>query len=761
MSVSISRLRTWFAISGIALLLVVCGVYLVRRYEARILGHYVAKKLGVEIQQTTEGFSLSKSEGGRTLYKISAKKATQFKDTGKAALQDVNIVVYGRDASRFDQIYGANFEYDSKTGNVTARGEVDIDLEANTEGPSRPDQAAPTVLKNPIHLKTSDLIFNQKSGTAWSDQTIEFQVADANGSARGVAYDSHTNRLTLNSDVHILTLGSTPRTLVAASAIITKDPRRAVLQSVTVKQPDSTITSDRMTVFFRGDNTIEHIFAEGHVEADNNGVNSYQVQAEKGNLHFGAANDLKLVELTDGAQFRSSGERPMHGFSQRLIVNFGPQTQPRSIRLAENAHVIQEPSGSGPAREQQRTEIVADILDIDVRDGRTPSKATTTGAAHINLDQPASGNQPATTTVVTAGRFFADFNRDGHIDHILGQPAARVVSTAAGQPEKVSTSDRLEVFYNAAGQLANVVQKGSFRYHELLLKNQGNRDASAETATYTPDNDMLHLTGSPRIVEGGMSLTADVIHINRRSGEAIAEGNVKSTYSDIKALPSGAMLASSDPIHVTSRKMTAQNDSGVALYTGGSRLWQGANIVEAPTIEFNRDNRSLVAQGVTQSTGSPVTSVFVEKDKDGKLTPVNITARKLTYVDAERRARYEGGVLARSNDGVLTADHVDIFLKESGATSTPSSQPTPSQLDRIVSTGNVVLAQPGRRGTGEKLTFYQDDGRYVLTGNNPLISDVQHGTVRGTTLTFFSKDDRVLVEGSNAAPTVTHTRVSR
>jgi lipopolysaccharide export system protein LptA len=71
------------------------------------------------------------------------------------------------------------------------------------------------------------------------------------------------------------------------------------------------------------------------------------------------------------------------------------------------------------------------------------------------------------------------------------------------------------------------------------------------------------------------------------------------------------------------------------------------------------------------------------------------------------------------------------------------------------------MAQPGRRGTGEKLTYYQDDGRFVLTGGAPFISDAQHGTVRGDTLTFFSKDDRVLVEGSNAAPTVTHTRVSK
>ena len=758
MPVSVARLRTWFAVLAIALALVVSAIYVIRRYQARILQHIVTQKLGVEIQQTTEGFSLSKSEGGRTLFKISAKKATQYKDTGKARLGDVNIIVYGRDASRFDQIYGADFEYDPKTGNVVAHGEVDFDLEANTQGPNRPDQAAPSELKNPIHLKTSGLIFNQKTGMAQTDQEIEFQVPEANGTARGVLYDSHTNRLTLNSDIHITTVGPVVRTLVARHGTVTKEPREAVLESVKVTQPGSTITSDRVKVLFKSDNNIREILADGNVQATNNGANSYDVQSDKGDLQFGSSNDLQLAVLSQNARFHSSGERPMHGSAEQILVHFGPDTQPKTIRLADNAHVIQDPASSGPPGQQQRTEIVADVLDVDVHDGKTPSKANTSGAAHVNIDQPANGNQPATATVIQAGRFFADFNQDGHIEHIVAQPNTRVISTAAGQPEKVSASDKLEVFYNAVGDLASLEQEGHFTYQEHLAQG-GERTATARLAHYTPGDETLHLTGSPRITEAGMSMTANLIHINRRTGEAIAEGDVKSTYSDLKAQPNGAMLASSDPIHVTAKKMVAHQDSGVALYSGGSRLWQGANIVEAPTIEFNRDNRSLVAQGSPQAS-KPVSSVFVQKDQSGKITPVNVNARKLTYVDADRRARYEGGVTARTADGFLSADHVDIYLKQSGtAASTP--QPTPSQLDRIISTGNVVLTQPGRRGTGEQLTYFQDDGRFVLTGGSPSVSDVEHGTVRGTSLTFFSKDDRVLVEGSNAAPTVTHTRVTK
>ena len=35
--------------------------------------------------------------------------------------------------------------------------------------------------------------------------------------------------------------------------------------------------------------------------------------------------------------------------------------------------------------------------------------------------------------------------------------------------------------------------------------------------------------------------------MNRATGDAFAEGDVKSTYSDLKPQPNGALLASSDP----------------------------------------------------------------------------------------------------------------------------------------------------------------------------------------------------------------------
>jgi len=243
--------------------------------------------------------------------------------------------------------------------------------------------------------------------------------------------------------------------------------------------------------------------------------------------------------------------------------------------------------------------------------------------------------------------------------------------------------------------------------------------------------------------------------VNRHTGDAYADGSVKTTYSQIQPQPNGALLATSEPIHVTAASMTAHRNGGTAHYSGGARLWQGSQIVEAPTIDFDRDHRTVVALG---KSGQPVSTVFVQQSQNGKQTPVNVTGSKLSYQDSDRQAHFDGNVVLRSADGTVTADKVTVFLQPRGKSASASADRNAAQLDRIVADGHVVIQQEGRRGTGNKLVYMASDGSFTLTGNSPSIFDAEHGKVTGDSLTFFSHDDRVLVEGGNA-PSVTKARV--
>src|SRR5258706_10356001 len=112
MPLNARHLRLWFAAAAVLLIALVVGSYFYARYRVRLAIKELPAKLGIEIQQTANGFTLSRSEKGRTLFTLHASKMVQFKEGGRAQLHDVNIIVYGRKSNRFDQIYGEEFDYD-------------------------------------------------------------------------------------------------------------------------------------------------------------------------------------------------------------------------------------------------------------------------------------------------------------------------------------------------------------------------------------------------------------------------------------------------------------------------------------------------------------------------------------------------------------------------------------------------------------------------------------------------------------------------
>src|SRR5580693_6338221 len=176
MPLPIYRLRRWLAVITVLFIAVVAGTYFYARLRLRNVLKELPNKIGFDIKQTANGFQFSKSDGKRTLFTVEASDLKQFKLNGRAELHNVSIVLYGRDSSRFDKIAGDDFSYDPKTGDVSANGEVQIDLGANPSGLAGADQAAPAKLSNPIHLKTRDLVFNKENGNASTNARVEFQT---------------------------------------------------------------------------------------------------------------------------------------------------------------------------------------------------------------------------------------------------------------------------------------------------------------------------------------------------------------------------------------------------------------------------------------------------------------------------------------------------------------------------------------------------------------------------------------------------------
>jgi lipopolysaccharide export system protein LptA len=133
--------------------------------------------------------------------------------------------------------------------------------------------------------------------------------------------------------------------------------------------------------------------------------------------------------------------------------------------------------------------------------------------------------------------------------------------------------------------------------------------------------------------------------------------------------------------------------------------------------------------------------------------------------------------VAKTTTGTITTRQLDVYLKE--AETDPSSNATaqakpaqqkgpslpgsdqPSKIDHMIANGKVVVTEPNRRAVGDRLVYTADDGKYLLTGRSPSIFDAERGTVWGDSLTFYSHDDRVLVESKRSSPTITRARTTK
>src|ERR1700741_84751 len=258
MPLQIPRLRRWLVAAALVLICVVAGIYVHRRHQSRDVLKQIPGKMNLDIQQTAEGFKVSKSEQGRTLFTLQASKAVQFKLGGRAELHNVTITLYGRDASRYDQIYGDDFSYDPESGDVLAKGEVRIDLEANPEGLLKPDQSAPTTLKNPVHLVTRDLVFNQKTGDAFTEAKADIAMPQAGGSAVGMHYAAKDNALALKSNIALSLSGESKVRLTAGRGVIMKEPRQIFLERPRLTHGSTQMEAESGTIYLRPDNTVDH-----------------------------------------------------------------------------------------------------------------------------------------------------------------------------------------------------------------------------------------------------------------------------------------------------------------------------------------------------------------------------------------------------------------------------------------------------------------------------------------------------------------------
>lgn len=781
MPFTVARLRQGILILAGLLIAVLIGFLIYAHYRIRRFEKDLPARLGANIQQTANGYTYSQSSNGHTLFTIHASKLIQYKQGGNATLHDVAITLYGPHGSnRVDKIYGTDFTYEPKDQIVIAQGTVGIDLQGFGSGQK-------TAAAKTIHVTTSGLVFNQKTGDADTTQHTEFAFPRAAGSSNGAHYNSRTGVLVLDSEVELTTTseGGAPAIVHAAHARVERDSNQAFLLDPRTDFHSEIGSSDSAVISFRDDGSAEEIKALGHVRLVT--AAGAIITAPRSVTELNDNSQPTKSDLDGGIGFISNDPTSqMRGTAQSGTLTFRSNSEIQhaqfrgGVNFAEKIpHLANDPGGSASRR------IQASTLDMDFAPGpggnkTVARKAIASGNALVSLvTTPSKGKQQS--TAISGDKLIALLTPDGKaVEQLNGTGNTRFSSIGKDGLTNTSTGNALRVTFavnangkkglrgSQAAQVDSADQDGNVVLTQTSAQKAGSPAPPALTvwaqhSEYHAAERLLQLTGDPRLQQGSaLQMAAGEIDYHRDSGDAVASGGVKATYTSQNA---GPTLNGNGPVHVTADHALLRHASGTSYFYGAgstdARIWQGGDSILAPVIELTRTPQTLKAYGIQGSTGAVVEANLSSSNGAGhRQSVMQVRSRTLLYSDAQRRADFHGGVTAEDPSGTIHADEAQVFLAPTATSGERRPQKAHSQVERIVASGNVVFAQPGRKGTGNRLVYTASDGRYVLTGsptNPPRIEDLTKGVTSGAKLIFDSRDDSVVVSGGQSSA-VTETR---
>jgi lipopolysaccharide export system protein LptA len=789
-------------VAGVVLV-VALGLFLARAKIRNPLNWMeLPKKLGVDITADASGFTLDHGFGGHSRYRIHASKAIRYKDN-HAILHDVQIELYGDDGNRVDRIVGAEFDYDQKNNTAKANGPVEITLMRPGVAPavapnapaSKPRKgnatpiasAAATAERGEIHVKTSGLNFDTRSGVATTTEHVDFSMMQGSGSSMGATYDSKQGFLVLDKSVELNTKrnGDTVE-IHALHAEFERDTHLCRMHDATADYRGGEAKAGDANVLFRDDGSAVRLDAM-------NGFNMVtatggHIAAPTGSLDFDEHNQPRHGRLQGGVKMDSTrlaqdgaSQRQMRGTAPTALLDFTDKGELRHAHLERGVEMeSQSVSQSAAGGLRVKRAWKSPVADVDFRDdGKGQAEPATIHGVQgvVVTGESQRGNAAAVPSRLVADEVTGEFGAGSALKSMVGVGHASMEETNAAGTRQTSSGDRLEAAFaqpasgqgasksaassvsGGAGQIESAVLDG-----HVFLTQQPAAKAGAEPpamlqawagkAVYEGAEEWLHLTLSPRAEDGGLQLTADKIDVSHESGDAFAHGNVKATWLDngpAKGAQAGkatvadrgpVAFGGKEPAHVIAAEAQLHQATGEATFRGHARLWQEANSVAGPVIVLDRKRQTLVAHsadpaepvnavllsagGLEPGAGAKPSGGNAGKDpaqKKSSPSVIQVRGGDLKYSDAERKAVMRGGAL-----GTVVAE-------------TPTATSFSSEVE-------LLLLPPGNHA-GKDGGQAQVD-RMTARGHVVVTSGSRRGT--GEQLVYTGENGDYVLTGTAAAP---------
>ena len=698
-----------------------------RGREARAHPAPKAPLVGLKIEQTAGGVTISKSEGGRPVFRVFAQRADKLRQGGRDLLHQVRILVYAEDGVHADEISGEDFGYNEVSGDLSAEGEVQIALQGRPA--SRGEAGAP------IEITARGLTYNVKRGTGSIAQGIEFSMGGARGSAGSATLDSHAGRADFAGGITLQWRRPAHADLVLHSATAwvereagTNDAAQVHFEGTTeIRQGAESLRAARMDLKVRSDQTLSDFRASGDVEAtEDRTEGAIEAQAQEVNARF--ADDgyqtLSGLELGGGVEIReraSGGNRSLHAARMRVEVDGNGDL----TRLVASQDARLDLSG------QPSAQLAAPELDFTFAGAANGTGARLPRLAAISSAQGRAqmrrGEETAEAdrvTIALDGKQQPQFARaDGDV-------------RASGQAGSLR-SQALDLRFAAAPssgnpQLAEAVAQGRVQIAD------GDRYLSADRLHYDAASGTTICTG--QVVAGDASARLSAPALTFVSGAEGSERVMATEGVAASLLPGagGAALPNAnprEPVAVTARSLMwngrqgKQKASGTAVFEDGVRVMQAPNLLRADRLQVDADREQLFADGHVRTSAEGASGQAPGMKNQGAVT---VAAERLEYDGTKRIAVYEGNVTMLQAGSRLAAPRLEVQLGTKG-------------LEQAVASEGVQVSQPGRQGRAETVSYQFADGLIRMSGGIPSILDAEQGKISGDPLTFSIASDEIQV----------------
>jgi lipopolysaccharide export system protein LptA len=167
-----------------------------------------------------------------------------------------------------------------------------------------------------------------------------------------------------------------------------------------------------------------------------------------------------------------------------------------------------------------------------------------------------------------------------------------------------------------------------------------------------------------------------------------------------------------------------------------------------PFSHFRRHRITGITLGILVFLAGWIASVpgFAQGEKEGgKSDPIRITADKLVTDNTKRSAQFSGNVKAVQGNTVMTADRLTIFYKSSAGSSSESSG---NNIERLKAEGHVRIEFDNKVAVSNQADYIIAERKLILSGPGSKVVSGQD-EVSGSKITFFRDDGRVALEGDD------------